>query len=96
MSSKLDKYNKLSLYHEVPGKNKKMKRKSIVRTLVEDENMNFETFVKVAFPTMVVYFMRGFKGSAHGCHSVFQEEISVQLHNAHMKLDGISFLMIRV
>jgi len=46
MSAKLDCYHKLSLYHTVPGKGKRSKKQSIVRTLLEEENCNFEMFVK--------------------------------------------------
>jgi hypothetical protein len=46
MSTKVDNYNKLSLYHQVPGKHKKWKKKSLVETLLIEENMNFEIFVK--------------------------------------------------
>ena len=41
-------YNKLSVYHSVPGKGKeKNNQKLIVETLVKKENCNFEVFVKV-------------------------------------------------
>jgi len=46
MSPKLSSYHKLSMHHTVPGKGKKKKKKSIVKTLLEEENLNFEMFVK--------------------------------------------------
>ena len=47
MIQRLDCYQKLSLQHSVPGKGKKKKSKSIVQTLLEEENCDFEMFVKV-------------------------------------------------
>lgn len=46
MSGKLTSYHKLSVTHSVPGKGKRNKKQSIFKTLLEEENCDFEVFVK--------------------------------------------------
>ena len=44
------------MHHHVPGKGKKKKKQSIVKTLLQDENLDFEMFVKVSCLKIITFY----------------------------------------